>query len=416
MRNRFYTDFDTETLESRTEDKYRTPFQIDRDRIVHGHPFRRLQGKTQVFLTGEYDFYRTRLTHSMEVAQIGRSICNVLQKRGEPMQDDFYVDQDLVEAACLAHDLGNPPFGHAGEHTLHQIMKSSGGFEGNAQSLRLVGEMFYGTMINKTGMKPTRAFVDAVLKYKVLYDKSREEPNGKFLYPDQARYLDFVFRGEEWSRQRHDLPKSIECQIMDWSDNVAYGVDDLKDAIAAGFISSRRIREWVEDRTHLKQEAKQKLNELADAVEKGFSDEHLSKRMGALIGHLSLEEVEGFMSDRCNRYRFHLKVDNDMEAEYKAYRDLARETVFATARIQQLEFKADHVLRKLFHALEDCYDEKAGSHLLPEDWHYYIEKTKTKDERRRTICDFVSGMTDAFAGRYFQRFFLPDYGSLTDLV
>ena len=117
MQNTFYTAFDAETLDGRRKPDYRSAFQIDRDRVIHSHAFRKLQSKTQVFLSGEYDFYRTRLTHSMEVAQIGRSICHYLWSRGRPMRDNFHIDADLVEAICLAHDLGHPPFGHQGERS-----------------------------------------------------------------------------------------------------------------------------------------------------------------------------------------------------------------------------------------------------------------------------------------------------------
>ena len=114
MKNKFYTEFDLERLKpSRRTNDYRSPFQIDRDRIIHSSEFRRLQGKTQVFLPGEYDFYRTRLTHSIEVAQIGRSICNFLQSTQKDFfNEEYFVDPDLVEAICLTHDLGHPPFGH----------------------------------------------------------------------------------------------------------------------------------------------------------------------------------------------------------------------------------------------------------------------------------------------------------------
>ena len=115
MMNQFYQDFDCETASGYPRpDDYRTPFQVDRDRILHTSAFRRLQSKTQVFLSGEYDFYRTRLTHSLEVAQIGRSICNHLQKESAHLSDAFHIDSDLVEAACLSHGLGHPPFGHSG--------------------------------------------------------------------------------------------------------------------------------------------------------------------------------------------------------------------------------------------------------------------------------------------------------------
>ena len=125
MENTFYNDFDvaTPSAERRRDDEYRSGFQISRDRILHTSAFRRLQGKTQVFLTGEYDFYRTRLTHSLEVSQIGRSICAALRSRSPHLGADHFIDPDLVEAACLAHDLGHPPFGHAGERSLHYWMK-----------------------------------------------------------------------------------------------------------------------------------------------------------------------------------------------------------------------------------------------------------------------------------------------------
>src|ERR1700737_3525757 len=115
--NSFYNQFDVESLDRREPDAYRTAFQTDRDRIIYSSAFRRLQAKTQVFVSGEFDFYRTRLTHSLEVAQIGRSICSFLQKNSVALETDFFIDADLVEAICLDHDLGNGPFGHAGEPT-----------------------------------------------------------------------------------------------------------------------------------------------------------------------------------------------------------------------------------------------------------------------------------------------------------
>src|SRR3954464_14951838 len=160
MTNRFYNSFDTETQEGARQPDYRSSFQIDRDRIIHAHAFRKLQSKTQVFLSGEYDFYRTRLTHSMEVAQIGRSICHFLRTKGQPLGDDFFIDGDLVEAVCLAHDLGHPPFGHSGERTLQELMKTRGGFEGNAQTLHLLTETMFQNDTTVRGMQPTRALLD----------------------------------------------------------------------------------------------------------------------------------------------------------------------------------------------------------------------------------------------------------------
>ena len=145
MGNEFYGHFDTERLSGKSDEgDFRTPFQIDRDRVLHTPTFRRLQNKTQVFWSGEYDFYRTRLTHSLEVAQIGKSICAwLLRMEGSQLSDTFHIDTDLIDAICLSHDLGHPPFGHAGERTLNHLMSTHGGFEGNAQTLRLLTERIF---------------------------------------------------------------------------------------------------------------------------------------------------------------------------------------------------------------------------------------------------------------------------------
>ena len=167
--NRFYNAFDLATLTPRPspEGEYRSAFQIDRDRIIHTSAFRRLQSKTQVFLSGEYDFYRTRLTHSIEVAQIGRSICGWLQQNSPNLSDDCFIDPDLVECACLSHDLGHPPFGHTGERTLHRLMRPYGGFEGNAQTLRLLTQTLFSE--RKQGIAPD-VKAQASLNKRIAYE------------------------------------------------------------------------------------------------------------------------------------------------------------------------------------------------------------------------------------------------------
>ncbi len=137
MKNSFYSAYDFESIGQgqAKHQKGRTPFEVDRDRIIYSPAFRRLQSKTQVFLSGEFDFYRTRLTHSIEVSQIGRSIVNHLNRTAPNLGDGFHIDQDLVESICLAHDIGHPSFGHAGERVLNEMMLEAGGFEGNAQNL-----------------------------------------------------------------------------------------------------------------------------------------------------------------------------------------------------------------------------------------------------------------------------------------
>src|SRR5580658_2205606 len=220
MTNRFYRDFDSETFGGPRKTDYRNAFQIDRDRIIHAHAFRKLQSKTQVFLSGEYDFYRTRLTHSMEVAQIGRSICQFLRTAKGPLGDDFHIDADLVEAICLAHDLGHPPFGHSGERTLQELMQPWGGFEGNAQTLHLLTQTMYQSESGVRGMQPTRALLDGVLKYKKLFREFATPPANHFLYDPQAAARAFVFGAaaipaELQAGEKLNFLKSVECQIMD---------------------------------------------------------------------------------------------------------------------------------------------------------------------------------------------------------
>ena len=169
MSDDFYCDFDREcfvnTDNPARKTDYRSVFHQDRDRILFTPAFRRLQTKTQVFQAGEYDFYRTRLTHSLEVSRLAESIAIWLRKE----DPDVQIDHQLLEAVCLAHDIGHPPFGHAGERVLNSLMTPYGGFEGNAQTLRLLTKTIYSRSLGRGGMTPSRALLDGILKYKRLY-------------------------------------------------------------------------------------------------------------------------------------------------------------------------------------------------------------------------------------------------------
>ncbi len=419
--NSFYSDFDTEELEPRQPD-YRSVFQRGHDRLIHNAAFRRLQAKTQVFLSGEYDFYRTRLTHSIEVAQIAGSITRRLNATSGQLGADFHLDTSLVESVALAHDIGHPPFGHAGEATLHRLMKPWGGFEGNAQTLRLITEIIFTSGRSRRGLNPSRAFMDGVLKYKTLC-REWDDPVRHFLYDEQERFLSFVFDGRPFpaeltpGRERNAL-RSIECQVMDWADDTAYSLNDLVDSVNAGFITEARVRRWAAEQPLAADEAAL-IEALLAAINDGDLERVMNRRIGNFVEACTLVERTNFMSDRTNRYRFGLELDPVVMREQKLYARLARQLVFRSPQVCQLEHKGGFMLERVFNALYENYLSDGGpAHaLLSRD--FESEIARAGDDRRagaRVICDYLAGMTDGFASRIYKRLFDPDFGSIIDLV
>ena len=429
MPNRFYGAFDTERFSGKPEvpGDFRSPFQIDRDRVLHTPAFRRLQNKTQVFWSGEYDFYRTRLTHSLEVAQIGRSICHWLKAPGGLLEDDYFIDPELVEAACLSHDLGHPPFGHAGERTLNFLMAPYGGFEGNAQTLRLLTERIFSA--KGTGMDPTRAFLDAVLKYKSLWTELKTSTGGlpehHFLYDFQQQWLDWAMGGQDFPAEyppgkERDSFKSIECQIMDWADDTAYSLNDLADSVRAGFLRIERIEAWAEKRGEPMGEGTP-LGDLVTAIRKRKVSPFVGSRIGKYIRAASLTTDVNFLSGTSNRYGFRLNVDPQIKAESKLFKKLAFENVFLSPQLKQLEHKGNHLLHRLWDVLEKRYVSGASIdgqdfQLLPEDAAAEIAQADSVEKKARLVCDFLAGMTDGYAARMYKRLFTPDFGSISDLI
>ncbi|MBT7983230.1 MAG: dNTP triphosphohydrolase [Akkermansiaceae bacterium] len=421
MINQFYNDFDIAPRkedENDRPDDYRSPFQIDRDRIIYTPSFRRLQSKTQVFLSGEYDFYRTRLTHSLEVAQIGRSICNRLKKRSTTLSDEYFIDPDLVEAACLSHDLGHPPFGHAGERVLHSIMQKQGGFEGNAQTLRQLTETIYG----QRGMNPTRAFLDSTLKYKTLLSEIPEAPN-HFIYDYQISHLVFAFEDKnqllqlEAGNVRNSF-KSVECQIMDWADDTAYSLNDIVDGANAGFINLQNLELWAET-NNLKGNDAKNLDQLCKSIRKQRLEPLMGRKVGDFIAAANIIGAEdNFMSSRTARYKYKIDVSSDIAQESKLYKNISLDLVFKSPQLQQLDHKASRVLGELFNILSENYISKTRNplRLVSAESEKLIANAEEDSAKARVITDIISEMTDKLAVRTYRRLVDPNFGSILDLV
>ncbi|ACB76800.1 dGTP triphosphohydrolase [Opitutus terrae] len=421
MANRFYNAFDVETYGGERKTDYRNAFQIDRDRIIHAHAFRKLQSKTQVFLSGEYDFYRTRLTHSMEVAQIGRSICHYLFTRGAPLKPDFHIDGDLVEAVCLAHDLGHPPFGHSGERTLQELMVKWGGFEGNAQTLHLLTSTMYQNETSVRGMQPTRALLDGVLKYKKLFAEFPAPPPNHFLYDPQVAERTYVFGGrpipaELMAGEKLNSFKSIECQIMDWADDAAYSLNDIVDGVKAGFLTYEKIETWAAGEP-IDAARQALLDDLFDAIRADRLENVFSQKIGRFIRACRLRERDNFMAAKTNRYRFELIVSKEAENEALFFKKMANDIIFESPQLQQIEHKARRVMFELWEAVWRNYVEPRQRviKILPPRVGRLIDAEATQRGKARQLCDYLAGLTDGMIVRTYRRLFDPVFGSIRDL-
>jgi dGTPase len=401
----FDRDYLSDAFNSKRTPDYRSIFHGDRDRIMFSPAFRRLQTKTQVFQAGEYDFYRTRLTHSLEVSRIAESIA-IWLRQDHP---EVAVDLHLLEAICLAHDIGHPPFGHAGERVLNKLMENHGGFEGNAQTLRILTRTIYNRSEGRGGMSPSRALLDGVLKYKRLYEKGAEN---HFIYQDQAEILDFCFG-------RHDLENdfaSLECQIMDLADDIAYSCFDIVDGWKARFLTPDKLdaRSAVEGIDYAQ---RQHFVDLRDWMVAGKLQPKINGLIGELIQSASLEKQDNFMTVSTRRHAYKLVVTPSATAKIKLQKSLSKELVFGSSALQQIEYKGGEILKKLASALHGNYLEEAKPKILvPGDVHRAVITSDNASTKARLLCDHLSGMTDAYALRSYKRLFDPDYGSISELI
>jgi len=350
----------------------RTEFQRDRDRIVHSTAFQRLEYKTQVFVNHEGDLFRTRLTHSLEVAQIARSIARSLG-----------LNEDLSEAISLAHDLGHTPFGHAGQDALNGCMRGYGGFEHNAQSLRVVDEL-EDKYASFRGLNLTFEAREGILKHCSLR---------------RARELGDV--GERFVKRQQPGP---EAQLVNLADEIAYNNHDIDDGLRAGLLTFEGLGEVPLVARHLKT-VKRTYKRLTS---KQYRHETIRRLVGTLVhdvtGHSRklLAEARLRSIDDVRRHKKPvIAFSPKMREEATALKRFLSEHMYQHPRVYRVMTKAQRVVRELFTAFMD------KPRLLPVE-HYGLARDASDDAgRARVIADYVAGMTDRFALEEHDRLFNP---------
>ena len=354
---------------------HRSEYQRDRDRIIHSTAFRRLEYKTQVFVNHEGDLFRTRLTHSIEVAQIARTMARTLG-----------LHEDLCEAVSLAHDLGHTPFGHAGQDALNACMKPYGGFEHNAQSLRVVDELEdkYAEFRGLNLMFDTR---EGILKH---------------CSATRARTL-----GEVGERFLNRTQPSLEAQLANRADEIAYNNHDIDDGLRARLLSIEQLREVSLFRRHHDEvlarygaiSAKQQRHETTRRIINTLVVDltGTSRRALADAGVASIDEVRA-------RSEPLIRFSDEVQQENEEMKRFLREQLYHHHQVYRIMVKAQRVVRELFGALHD------DPRLMPPDFFDAAKRLEARDGeagRARVVADYIAGMTDRFALDEYERLFDP---------
>lgn len=348
-------------------DDFRTEFQRDRDRIIHSAAFRKLEYKTQVYMVHYGDYFRTRLTHTIEVAQIARTLARNLR-----------LNCDLTEAIALAHDLGHTPFGHSGEAALKVLLKNDGGFEHNEQGLRVV-EYLEERYPDIPGLNLTYEVREGIIKHDTEYDSPNIEPR---FHPEQAPLL--------------------ESQVCDLADEIAYNNHDIDDALKMGLIEENDLREvdWVWE----------VYRQARESVAPGTPDKFIKYRMiGTLIDMLVSDVLEtteknlaaaGIQSvddvRRATSSRL-VAMSPDMNAKMRVLKDFLMRRVYRHPRVVRTNHKAEMFVTRMF----NLYVE------MPEQLPLKYQSRIGRDGLKRVVTDYLSGMTDRYLLDDYVRAFEP---------
>ena len=330
---------------------YRSDFERDRDRIIHCSAFRRLEGKTQVFTKGLDDYYRTRLTHSIEVAQIGRTIAKSLR-----------LNESLTEAICLAHDLGHPPFGHAGEKILNELMTEFGGFEHNRQTLRTV-DLLEHPYPDFPGLNLTYETRLGLAKHKGPHDNPKDET---FSEPNCT----------------------LEGQIADIADRIAYNCHDLEDGLRAALIKNGPLKDMeifvdAQDQINAPRIKDQAVRGTRTA--KAIIDNLVGNCISTSNKTIAASGIKTAI-DTCRRSENLIVLSTEKTVKLAELEKFLFQNLYMHESLMQTAGKVKTWLEQLFEKLS------AKPHLMPE----YFRQLAEKNSLPRTICDYIAGMTDRF--------------------
>jgi len=351
------------------ESATRNPFQRDRDRIIHSTAFRRLEYKTQVFVNHEGDHYRTRLTHSIEVAQIARSICRAM-----------HLHEDLAEAVALAHDLGHTPFGHSGQDALDAVMNPYGGFEHNRQSLRVVESLEH-RYVSFPGLNLSYETREGIVKHNSPHDIPKNSDLSEFNLNEQA---------------------TLEAQIGNLADEIAYNNHDIDDGVRAGMLTVSGLKEielfrmhydpvefeypGIDERVAVTETVRRMINFLIlDVIDE-------TGRRIQSVGVQSLDDVRA-AADALVGFS---KPVRQMNGVLKRY---LYQHMYKHYRVVRMASKAERVIQEIFSA----YMEKPE--MLPVDHCRKVERDEAIERRARVIADYIAGMTDRYALEEYDRLF-----------
>ncbi len=346
--------------------EFRTVYQRDRDRIVHSAAFRRLEYKTQVFVNHEGDYYRTRLTHTIEVVQIARSIARPLR-----------LNEDLTEAISLSHDIGHTPFGHSGEKILNLLMKDFGGFEHNIQGLRVVDELER-RYSGFSGLNLSFETREGIIKHKSEYDNPTIKHSDEF--PD------------------YESP-TLETQIVSIADEVAYNSHDLDDGLKSGIITLEQLNKipmWKEiyDRFNksLKTDNREIIKRKTIRYLIGIQIKDVIENSAKVIQEMKISSLEDVRKNPPI-----ISFSKKMSKKHNVLKDYLYKNLYRNYRVVKMADKAKRFIEDLF----EVYVKNAAQ--LPPDFFNRIEK----DGKERVVCDYIAGMTDRYAQDEYTRLFEP---------